>query len=264
MNEPIRPGRLADTLADHLERLILEGVLRPGEKLLPERDLALRLEVSRPSLREALAKLEKRGLLETGRSGTQVSQFMAPLTNPLVALLQVNPETTFDYLDFRSVIEGTAAVWAAQRATDLDREAIRACVARMRAAHGQDDPSEEADVDADLHLAIYEAAHNLVLLHIMRAFAEMLRQDVFYNRARLYARPGARALLLEQHLAVAEAVLAGDAGAARTAAEAHVSFTHRTLKEIHEEQARLEVALRRVGRGELLAGRSEGESTAGT
>ena len=69
MTEPIRPAKLADTIADRLEQLILEGSLRPGERLLPERDLAVKFDVSRPSLREALDKLEKKGLVYAGRGG---------------------------------------------------------------------------------------------------------------------------------------------------------------------------------------------------
>lgn len=247
-----KPAKLADAIADHLERLIREGVLRPGEKLLPERDLALKLDVSRPSLRDALVKLEDRGLLVTERTGTHIAQFLAPIAMPLVSLLQGDPEASFHYLEFRCSIEGAAAGLAAQRATDLDRAAIRSLLDRMRAAHGEDDATEEADVDARLHLAVYESAHNTVMLHIMGMLSEMLRNDVFYNRARLYARAGVRDLLLEQHLAVGEAILAGDAVAAKAAAEAHVTFTLNTLRDIRDEDTRLEASLRRVGRGDLI------------
>src|ERR1700674_4921905 len=74
----IRPEKLGDAIAEHLEKLILEGVLRPGEKLASERDLALKLDVSRPSLREALEKLQSKGLIETSKGGTVVAQFLAP------------------------------------------------------------------------------------------------------------------------------------------------------------------------------------------
>lgn len=253
-SDRIKPAKLSDAIAEHLERLILEGVLRPGEKLLPERELALKLDVSRPSLRDALAKLESRGLLVTGRSGTQVAQFLSPMTDPLVLLLQSNPETAFDYLEFRTTIEGTAAALAAERATGLDRQAIQDAVDRMTAGHGQDDPTIEADADADLHQAIYEAAHNVVMLHIMRAFSAMLRNDVFYNRSRLYTRPGVREMLLSQHLAIAEAVLDGRPADARQAAEEHVTFTLRTLQEIRGDDQRLAVSLRRIGRSDLVDG----------
>ena len=61
--------RIADTIARKLETMILEGVLKPGEKLPPERQLAESLGVSRPSLREAIQKLAARNLLRTRRGG---------------------------------------------------------------------------------------------------------------------------------------------------------------------------------------------------
>ena len=65
----IRPQRAAEAVARHIETLILEGSLTPDEALLPERDLALRLNVSRPTLRDGLKLLQDRGLLvgERGR-----------------------------------------------------------------------------------------------------------------------------------------------------------------------------------------------------
>lgn len=255
MTEPIRPAKLADTIADHLEQLILEGSLKPGERLLAERELALRFDVSRPSLREALEKLEKRGLLKSGRGG---ATFVAPLlgegfTEPLYSALASRPETTFDYLEFRRFVEGSAAYFAALRGTDVDRDLIRECFEKMEIAHQKDDSSDEAESDADFHLAVYEASHNLVMLHIMRSLSDMLRKDVFYNRAKLYQRQGVRELLLEQHRAVYQTVMAGDPDAAKAAAEAHIDFTRDALMEIAKADARLEISLRRMARSDLVA-----------
>lgn len=252
--ETIKPAKAAAAVALHLETLILEGVLRPGEKLLAERDLAEKLEVSRPTLREALQKLDERGLLVTGRDGTIVADLVgASLTDPLARLLESNPDTTFDYLEFRKTVEGQAAYYAALRATEVDRTMMRTIYERMELSHSKEDPAEEAEADTDLHLAIYEAAHNVVLLHIMRALANMLRTDVFYNRAKLYARKGVRDLLLAQHSAVYEAVMGGHPEAARAAAEKHITFTYEAIREIRNAEARLEASLRRVGRGDLVA-----------
>jgi GntR family transcriptional repressor for pyruvate dehydrogenase complex len=251
--EPVRTPKLADALAEHLERLILEGALRPGEKLAPERELAQKLDVSRPSLREALEKLQARGLIETSKTGTVVAQFMASVTEPLVALLQSNEQALIDYLEYRGLVEGEAARLAALRATDVELEAIADCLQRLREAHKIEDPTAEADADADLHLLTYEAAHNLVLLHIMRAFSQMLRGGVFYNRHQLYSRPGARDHLLEQHIAIGEAILARDPERAAAAASSHVSATAETLEAIRAEQVRVARALRRMGRSEFLS-----------
>jgi GntR family transcriptional repressor for pyruvate dehydrogenase complex len=250
--DPLRTPKLADALAEHLERLILEGALRPGEKLAPERELAQRLEVSRPSLREALEKLNARGLIETSKAGNFVSSFLRPMTDPLTALLQSSDQALSDYLEFRVLIEGEAARLAALRATEVERKALERCLEKLREAHECDDLAAEADTDADLHMLIYEATHNLVLLHIMRAFYEMLRNDAFYNRRQLYAKAGAREKLLDQHIAIGAAILARDPEAAARAAAAHISGIAGALSEMRAEEARVARALRRMGRNGFL------------
>ncbi len=256
MREPIRTPKIADTIADHLEKLILEGVLRPGERLVAERDLAERFGVSRPSLREALDALARRGLIVTGKSGTHIAQFLSPLMKPLAALMQDRPHVTADYFEFRGIQESCAARFAAQRATGVDREAIRQCVDRMTKAHALDDPAQEGEADVDLHLLIYEASHNVVLLHIMRALADLLRSNIFYSRSQLYLRAGVRDELLKQHLALAEALLAGNAEAAEAAAAGHMRFTFETVEEIRRDRVRVETSLQRIGRNDLLARQS--------
>lgn len=254
--DSIRPAKLADAIADHLEQLILEGALRPGEKLLPERDLAERLNVSRPSLREALDKLAARGLVRSERGGgTFIAELVeGAFTTPLAQLLQSHPEAAYDYLDFRCVVEGEASRLAALRGTDIDREVLTRRYRAVEASHHETDPSDEAAADADFHLAIYEMSHNLVLLHIMRGFSSMLRNDVFYNRNRLYSRQGVRELLLTQHRAIYEAVMAGDGEGAALAATRHIRFTRSALQEINEADARLEASLRRIDGAAALTG----------
>jgi GntR family transcriptional repressor for pyruvate dehydrogenase complex len=251
--DPLRTPKLADALAGRLEQLILEGALRPGEKLAPERELAAKLDVSRPSLREALDRMQARGLIETSKAGNFVSRFLAPMTDPLTSLFQSSDQALEDYLEYRCLIEGEAARLAATRATDVERDAISRCLVKLRAAHDSDNLAAEAETDAEVHMLIYEAAHNLVLLHIMRALYDMLRSDAFYNRRELYAKSGSRDVLLEQHFAIAEAILARNPEAAAAAATAHIKGIARALKEMREEETRVARALRRMGRSELLA-----------
>lgn len=253
LSNVVRTPKISEAMAGHIEKLILEGVLRPGERLAPERELAEKLEISRPSLREALEILEGRGLLVSGRSGTFVAQFLSPLFRPLATLLRDKPRVTADYFEFRRIQEAHAARFAAMRATDVDRQAIQQCMERMKKAHRLDDPTQEGDADVDLHLMIYEASHNVVLLHVMRALADLLRNDIFYNRAQLYLRDGVRDQLLEQHLAIAGAVIAGRPKDAEAAAAEHVRFTFETVEEIRRDNLRLETSLSRVNRSDFLA-----------
>ena len=135
LSNVVRTPKISEAMAEHIENLILEGVLRPGERLAPERELAEKLEISRPSLREALEILERRGLLVSGRSGTLVAHFLSPLFRPLATLLQDKPRVTADYFEFRRIQEAHAARFAAMRATDVDRQAIQQCMEGMKKAH---------------------------------------------------------------------------------------------------------------------------------
>ena len=249
----IRPERAAEAVARHVETLILEGSLAPGEGLLPERDLAARLNVSRPTLRDGLRLLQDRGLLvgEKGRGLRVAALGRAAITDPLLALLAERPEVEDDYLDFRDVVESHAAGLAAARATEVDHERIRAALDAIEAAHGAAIPGEEAEADAALHQAIYEASHNLVLLQIMRALAGNLRSNVAANRARMFTLPQVRECLRDQHRAIAGAILARDPDAARTAAHAHLAYVRQAARDLAEAEAHGQTARRRQSGGGL-------------
>ncbi|WP_051955814.1 FadR/GntR family transcriptional regulator [Beijerinckia mobilis] len=250
----IQPLKLADKVAQYLERLILEGVLREGERLGPERDLAEKLGVSRPSLRDGLARLEQKGLLVTTKHGTFVTNFMAPISEPLAALFSSEPSALKDYFEFRRLLEGQAAALSAERATLIDREKIAACLEQMQASHNEDDPRNEARQDVDLHVLIYEATHNVVLQHTMRMLANMLMKGIFYSRIRLYERPDVRKNLLDQHVRLAKAVLEGQPQEARDAAHAHIDYTGQVTASLAEEDERTAASLRRLNREDFLAG----------
>jgi TRAP-type mannitol/chloroaromatic compound transport system permease small subunit len=129
-----------------------------------------------------------------------------------------------DFLEFRTTVDGVSAYYAALRATDADRELLTSCFESMEKAHETVGPTEEADIDADFHLAIAKAAHNEVLSHIMRSLFNLLRKDVFFNRMRLYSHHGARDLLLNQHREIYEAIIARDPERACSAAESHLGY----------------------------------------
>jgi GntR family transcriptional repressor for pyruvate dehydrogenase complex len=253
MIQGIRAQKIADVIALHIERLILEGALRPGEKLASDRELAVKFDVSRPSLREAIEKLAQRGLLTATRGGTYVAQFLTPIMEPLASLYRDNQNAAADYFEFRQSVEAQAARSAALRATDVDKTAIRNCLKDMRKAHKLANPAKEAEADVNLRMLVYEAGHNMVVLHVMRALSELLRNNIFFNRENLYSRTGVREKLLMQHLAIGDAIVAGDPDVAEAAAAEHIRFVFSTVEEIQRANKRLKTSLMRVGRGDLLA-----------
>ena len=120
---------------------------------------------------------------------------------------------------------------------------ISAIFAKMEQAHGTLDAEGEAALDAQFHMAIVEASHNVVMLHMMRSMYELLREGVFYNRQIMFKQQTKRAVLLDQHRAIHDALIARNPTRARAAVEAHLGYVQRALldqqrAERHEDVAR--------------------------
>lgn len=227
----IEPEKLSDTVARQIESLILHGILRPGERLPSERELSERLGISRPSLRDAVSALQEAGLLTTrAGSGIFVAEVLGSAFSPaLTDLFARHEDAVFDYLDFRRDLEGLAAERAARLGSDTDLSVIGTIFSKMEAAHLKRDPSDEARLDAEFHMAIIEASHNVVMLHMMRSMFDLLKQGVFYNRQVMFKQRMTRSSLLDQHRAINDALQARDPEAAKQAVETHLNFVRQAL-----------------------------------
>ncbi len=168
--------------------MILEGTLRPGEKLPPERELAKQFDVSRPSLREAIQRLEAKGLLLRRRGGgTFPEQPLAKLQRSAGGAALDHPESQYDLLETRHATEGIAAYYAALRSTDEDKERIRELHHAIELAQQSGDLDAESNAVLQYQIAVTEAAHNVVLLHLLRCMEPMLAQNVRQNFELLYS-----------------------------------------------------------------------------
>lgn len=244
--QKIQAEKLSQSVVQQIELLILRGILRPGERLPSERELAERLGVSRPSLREAVADLQERGLLDSrAGAGIFVSEALGgAFPEALVRLFAAHDEAVFDYISFRRDLEGLAAERAARVASDTDLRVVGEILKKMETAHKKRNPADEAQLDAEFHMAIIEASHNVVMVHMMRAMFSLLREGVFYNRQVMFKQRTTRDMLLDQHRAINDALQARDAAAARMAVETHLDYVKGALSDQqiadrHEAIARL-------------------------
>lgn len=236
--------RLADRLAEQLRQFIAGQQLRPGDRLPAERQLAQQLSVSRSSLREALQKLISEGVLVSRRgggnfiAGQQADWSSTRLVMPLSTLLADDPGYRYDVLEARIAIEASTAWHAARRATPEDKAHIQRCYQMMLQVSDRDDPDLAAHSDVRFHLAIAEAAHNLVLLQAMRGLFDLLQSSVMQSRQRMYTAPEIFRQLAVQHEAICQAIIAGDADRARSVTIHHLEFVDATMRTLHEEEAR--------------------------
>lgn len=249
----VRQRRLSDDIVAQLESMILEGTLKVGERLPAERVLAEQFGVSRPSLREAIQKLVAKGLLVSRHGGGNfvTAQLGSTFSDPLLQLLEGNPDAQRDLLEFRHTLEGSCAYYAAQRATPVDHDRLQAAYDELQRCYAENSKatrSDEGAADARFHLAIAEASHNAVLLHTIRGLFDLLKHNVVTNIGGMYLqRSETRERLREQHRALFEAILTGRAEEARDCSHRHIHYVQEVLDEGRQEARRLERAQRRQG-----------------
>ena len=227
----IEAEKLSLSVVRQIELLILRGILRPGERLPAERELSERMGVSRPSLREAISDLHTRGLLSSRPgAGIYVADVLgSAFSEGLVQLFASHEEAVFDYIAFRRDMEGLATERAATLGSDTDLKVINTIFQKMEAAHLKRDPSDEAALDAEFHMAIIEASHNIIMLHMMRSMFDLLRQGVFYNRQIMFKQRMTREALLDQHRQMNIGLQARDPAAARAALVTHLNYVETSL-----------------------------------
>jgi len=243
--------QVADHVAERIEKLIVDGVIKVGQALPSERRLVDKLGCSRSALREGLRILRGRGIVQTehGR-GSYVADLSGRDSNtPLMHLFSSQPRTLFDLLEVRALLEGEAARLAALRATDIDRLLIKRRFEEMVAAHElskQHDPREQARLDHAFHRAISEASHNPVLVHTLQTLSDLTLSTVFASVNNLYCRPAQKRQIDRQHAKLYHAVMEQLPEQAQRAAKDHINSIRDNLREIEQEEQRLVRATMRL------------------
>ncbi|MDD5248248.1 MAG: FCD domain-containing protein [Rhodocyclaceae bacterium] len=241
--------RISHAVAGELERRILEGSLKPGDRLSSERDLAVELGVSRPSLREAIQTLVAKGLLATRHGGgTYVTDRLeAPFVDPWQDMLSGHPMLQSDLLEFRHMLESQAARLAAERATDADIERLDSAYAALEKVYASNEMMACIDIDVAFHQAIAEAAHNVLIGHLTASLFRVIHGHITTNLEHLYARPQRWGQLQSQHRAIWQAIREHKPEAAAAAARTHIEFVQRSMVESEREEQRRQSARRRLG-----------------
>lgn len=249
MNQ-VRPtiARMADVVAKDLEQRILEGSLKPGDRLPAERNLALELSISRPTLREAIQKLVAKGLLQTRHGGGTVvtDRLQATFSDPWTDMLQAHPLLQADMLEFRHMLEGEAAMLAAERATDVDLERIDAAYAALESAYDSDDMTACIDTDVAFHQAIADASHNTMIGHLAASLMRVIHGHVADNLVHLHAIPRQWEQLRAQHKAIWESVRQHASAEAMRVSREHINFVRQSMEEAAKIEDRRNSALRRL------------------
>jgi GntR family transcriptional regulator, transcriptional repressor for pyruvate dehydrogenase complex len=217
--EAVPRTKLYQKVVKQVQDIIRDGLLRPGDMLPPERELAEMLHVSRGSLREAILALESMGLVEPRHGeGTVVRDLSAaPLVNQLSAMLLQKRALVGELLEFRLMIEPTLAARAAANATKDEIANLEEILNRQQAKVDQGELA--IDEDSKFHYAIAQAARNSVVLKVLDVFMDYLR-DSRELSLQVEGRPQRS---LNSHRRILNAIARKNPAAAEMAMRKHIS-----------------------------------------
>jgi GntR family transcriptional repressor for pyruvate dehydrogenase complex len=194
-----------------LREQLLTGKLKAGDRLLPERELALRLGVSRPVIREVLRALAAMGVIDIrhGLGSVVRRPDFSEMGDLFTLMLAQNAEVVEDVMEARIAIERQAIRLACARATATDMrrldEAMRTIVATV------DDPSAGGEADFEFHARIVEAAHSPTLSSLYAAISNLLKRSHLQRRQRISNVEGIDSYLIDHHKLVLGALVGRDA-----------------------------------------------------
>jgi GntR family transcriptional regulator, transcriptional repressor for pyruvate dehydrogenase complex len=222
--KPIKPKKVSAQIAEQIRSSILAGEFNPGDKLPPERELAEMFSVSRPSVREALNILAAAGLVEAYQGGgTLVKSLVESTTGPpLSELIKGERERALDVIEVRKSMEACTAYYAAQRALPDDLRKLEKIVAEMESNLAGMKPSQ--DLDANFHIVIAQATHNVVWLHLMQSIFDAMKEFQRGVWRAVYLTEEDHRTLFRHHRAVFEAIRDRDADRAKEEMLAHLTF----------------------------------------
>ena len=209
--------------------------MKPGTRLPPERELAERFAVSRPTVREALIVLEVEGHIQI-RMGSGVYISQKPQGSGELRQLE-DTEGPLEILQARCLIESAIAEEAARRVTPSGLQRIDATLERM--ARSLDDPEVALGCDRDFHTAIADMIGNSALKHFTGLIYDSRMSPYFTKLASYFEGPHTWKLALEEHHIIRDALATGDPAAAREAMRSHLTLAQKRFSEsFGEEQPR--------------------------
>jgi len=221
--KPIKPKRVSDQVFEQIREMIFRGELQPGQQLMPERELAAAMEVSRTTIRDAINKLVAIGLLEQKQGqGTFVRTPDSREGGLLAEAMKTQNATLEDLLEVRMGLECNTAALAAQRWTERDLIFMQNSLNEMRAEIGSGRLGSQDDVS--FHMAISYASQNPVQVYLMKRFYDFLFVGIKENLQALYEVPGNIELILEQHTRIFEAIKSRDPERAYRTMKQHITF----------------------------------------
>ena len=210
--------RLYQDVVGQIQGFVRQGILKPGDRLPSEREMAERLKVSRSSIREAIRTMELQGLVESRPgAGTYIrAESLDALISIISSSVDRIKNSAKDIHEIRCLLEPEVAALAVERATEDDLKRIVEAIEDQERQIAGGHTGIEADTA--FHFAVAQSTQNWGLLIIVSILEDALGD----SRDRTFQEPARARGSLVSHREVLEAIRSGDAPAARSAMSRHL------------------------------------------
>jgi GntR family transcriptional regulator, transcriptional repressor for pyruvate dehydrogenase complex len=232
----LRPTRVFEGIVEYFRDQMAQGLLRPGDRLLPERELSERLGVSRHSLREALRAMEMLGVVDvrTGQGAFVRAPDFHAIALFLGIALSLQPSVFDRVTEARIAIECEAIRLACERADTNDLALIKEALCQIPRQLA--DADRGGDTDFQFHTMIVRAAHSPVILFVYEALEALLKRSHHERRAAVFHLPGFMATMGQAHQRLYEAIVARDADGAEREMRQHFSLAEQYFSRLERQR----------------------------
>ena len=235
MFKPVKIKKIYEEVIEQIKKLIIDGKLQPGDKLMSERQLAETLSVSRASVREAFTALGVMGIINIrpGEGSFVREASYESMIEPLSFLLQGDIDNVMQLLEVRKILEMEIAALAALRATEEDIEDIRRALNKMVDEVNAGEMGDDAD--AEFHFAVVKAAHNPVLVTLISAISDLMAKTVRFSRRRIFMVENMPTILYDAHCLIFQAIVNKKSQLAGRLMHEHLTMVEDVMLQLKKE-----------------------------
>ena len=222
----LEPQRLYRQIAKQIQGLISSGEFAVGSRLPAERDLAIQLGFSRPSVREALIALEVEGVIDVRTGSGIYVKTLGKKKNPKTSAIDTPAEWgPLEVMRARSLIEAEMAALAAEHANDQDVKAMATALKAMQ----KDAQAGRIPRDSDIafHMAIAKACANSVMQDTLGLYLQARNGPLFERLGDYFESPASWVAAIEEHQEVLHAIESRDPKLARRTMQKHLNQAHK-------------------------------------
>ncbi len=220
----IKKQYVSDLVFEQLRNNIYSGVLKAGDKIISEHDLAEIMQVSPSCVKKAITQLIEMGYVEHRKGLGNFIKIPGSEDphNPFAYIMTPRKSSLDELMEVRIGLECHGAVLAADRANEQDISFLEQALSEL--TENQPCRGKARDADIKFHMGIAYATHNSVHIDLMKRFHDYLFHSINKLQSLLYEKHNNLEDINKQHLKIFEAITSGDTECARQYMLQHITF----------------------------------------